>query len=115
MQEKASDKISTLFLVGLAGAVVAQLFFWITARGSNIWLVALAILFAFAYLWRNGYLARFAAYLAETREELKKCTWPTWEELRGSTVVVMISILILGIFTVGVDLVLLLVVRTLTQ
>jgi preprotein translocase subunit SecE len=113
--QKATDKLSTLFLAGMAGAALAQLFFWFTARGSNIWLVALATLFAFAYLWRNGYLTRFSNYLKETREELKKCTWPTWEELRGSTVVVMISILLLGLFTVGVDLVLLLVVNTLAR
>ena len=44
--------------------------------------------------------------MQETREELRKCTWPTWDELKGSTVVVMISILLLGVFTVVVDLVL---------
>jgi preprotein translocase subunit SecE len=115
MQQKTNDILSKLFLAALAGAALAQLFFWFTARGTNIWLVAAATLFAFVYLWRNGHLLRFANYIKETREELKKCTWPTWEELRGSTVVVMISILLLGAFTVGVDLVLLLVVRTLTQ
>jgi preprotein translocase subunit SecE len=113
--QKASDKLSTLFLAGMAGTGVAQFFFWFTARGTNLWLVALAALFAFAYLWRNGHLARFANYIKETREELKKCTWPTWEELRGSTVVVMISILLLGVFTVGVDVILLLVVNTLAR
>ena len=57
----------------------------------------------FGFLWWKGHLARLANYVAETREELKKCTWPSWDELKGSTVVVMISILILGLFTVGVD------------
>jgi hypothetical protein len=37
---------------------------------------------------------------AGNREELKKCTWPTWEELKGSTVLIMISIALLGGFTV---------------
>ncbi len=58
---------------------------------------------AFAWLWRAGHLARFAAYVQQTREELRKCTWPTWDELKGSTVVVTISIVVLGAFTVGVD------------
>ena len=58
---------------------------------------------AFAYAWQQGYLVRFANYVRETREELKKCTWPSWEELKGSTVVVVISILLLGGFTVLVD------------
>lgn len=57
----------------------------------------------FAILWWQGYLKRFATYVQQTREELKKCTWPTWDELKGSTVVVSISILLLGGFTVAVD------------
>ncbi|MCX8090679.1 MAG: preprotein translocase subunit SecE [Verrucomicrobiae bacterium] len=69
-----------------------------------IW--ALIILAVFAFLWWRGHLARFATYLQQTREELKKCTWPSWEELKGSTVVVAISILALGLFTVAVDFVL---------
>ena len=42
-------------------------------------------------------------YVQQTREELRKCTWPTWDELKGSTVIVGISIFILGGFTVVVD------------
>ena len=69
----------------------------------------------FAILWWSGNLARLTLYVQETREELKKCTWPTWDELKGSTVVVMISIAILGVFTVGVDLVIAFAVRALTK
>jgi len=68
-----------------------------------IWVVLVGI--AFAILWYKGYLVRFANYVQLTREELKKCTWPTWDELKGSTVVVAISIALLGLFTVLVDLV----------
>jgi preprotein translocase subunit SecE len=60
----------------------------------------------FGYLWWQGQVRRFALYIQETREELKKCSWPSWEELKGSTVVIAISIALLGGFTVGVDLVL---------
>jgi preprotein translocase subunit SecE len=67
----------------------------------SIW--AALVLVAFAFLWRGGHLLRFAAYVRQTREELRKCTWPTWEELKGSTVVVTISICILGGFTVLTD------------
>ena len=66
-----------------------------------IWVVVVGAVFAF--LWWRGYLKRLATYVEQTREELKKCTWPTWDELKGSTVIVMISILILGLFTVAVD------------
>jgi preprotein translocase subunit SecE len=37
-------------------------------------------------------------------EEMRKCTWPTWDELMGSTVVVSVAVVMLGGFTVGVDL-----------
>jgi preprotein translocase subunit SecE len=76
---------------------------------------AAVVLGVFAILWWSGYLVRLSNYVQETKEELRKCTWPTWDELKGSTVVVMISIAILGAYTVGVDFVLALVVRWMTQ
>jgi len=57
----------------------------------------------FAALWFTGNLVKLRNYLLETREELRKCTWPTMDELKGSTVVVMISVAILAVFTVAVD------------
>ena len=69
---------------------------------------------AFAIAWWLGYLTRLANYVAETREEMRKCTWPTWAELKGSTVVVMISIAILGVFTMVVDWVFFHIMRLLT-
>ena len=78
-------------------------------RTVGIWAGAGAVVFA--VLWFTGNLVKLRNYILETREELRKCTWPTWEELRGSTVLVMISIAILGVFTVGIDYVLVLVVN----
>jgi len=66
-----------------------------------IWAGAIGAVFAI--LWFTGNLVKLRNYVLETREELRKCTWPTWEELRGSTVLVMISIFLLGAFTVAVD------------
>ena len=66
-----------------------------------IWTAVIAA--AFLFLWRKGHLLRFRNYILETREELRRCTWPTWAELKGSTVVVMVTILLLGVFTVAVD------------
>jgi preprotein translocase subunit SecE len=37
-------------------------------------------------------------FLGEVKIELMKCTWPTRQELLGSTMVVVISVLILGVF-----------------
>jgi preprotein translocase subunit SecE len=66
-----------------------------------VWAVVIGV--TFGVLWRKGQIARLADYIRETREELKKCTWPTREELKGSTVVVMVTLAILAAFTVGVD------------
>jgi preprotein translocase subunit SecE len=66
-----------------------------------IWVAVIGAVFAI--LWWQGQLQRIATYAAQTREELKKCTWPTWDELKGSTVVVSLSILVLGVFCVVVD------------
>lgn len=66
-----------------------------------IWVGIIAAVFAI--LWWQGQLLRLSTYVQETREELKKCTWPTWNELKGSTVLVMVSIAFLGVFTVAAD------------
>jgi len=69
---------------------------------------------AFVYLWRRGYLVQIRTYIEQTLEELKKCSWPTRDELKGSTVVIAISIFLLGAFTVIVDLVFQTLVRWIT-
>lgn len=71
---------------------------------------AAAVALVFGLLWWSGNLKRLTAYVQETREELRKCTWPSVDELKGSTVVVMIAIAILGGFTVAVDFVLAMVI-----
>jgi preprotein translocase subunit SecE len=38
-------------------------------------------------------------FVGEMIDELKKATWPTRQELRDSTVVVIVAALILGLFT----------------
>ena len=70
-----------------------------------------ALVVVLIIMWRRGVLKRLGDYVMETREELRKCSWPGVDELKGSTVVVMISILLLGLFTVGIDFVLTLVFR----
>ena len=72
--------------------------FWVVVIGS-----------VFAYLWWQGHIRQFATYVQETREELKKCTWPTWGELKGSTVLITITIVLLGTFVSVIDRVLTLI------
>jgi len=58
---------------------------------------------AFGIAWKKGYLLKLANYIDETKQELKKCTWPTVEELKASTVLVVLSIGALGVLTVVAD------------
>jgi preprotein translocase subunit SecE len=69
-----------------------------------IWAVVIGAVFG--YLWWQGQIRRLADYVVETREELKKCSWPNWQELKGSTTLIGICIGLLGAFTVAVDLIL---------
>jgi len=57
----------------------------------------------FFLLWKQGQIQRLAVYVQETREELKKCSWPSWEELKGSTALISIMIALLGLFVIAVD------------
>ena len=66
-----------------------------------IWVAVVGVVFAF--LWWKGYLVRLSNYVQQTKEELRKCTWPTWDELKGSTALIAVSIVELGVFTMVVD------------
>ena len=48
-------------------------------------------------------MRKFQQYIKEVIQELKKVTWPTWEELKGSTMVVIIFSLIMGSFIAGLE------------
>ena len=47
------------------------------------------------------------AFVEDVRNELKKCSWPTRSELFESTIVVIVSVLIVGVFVGASDIVLL--------
>ena len=51
-------------------------------------------------------IERIKTYWNETVAELGKVTWPSREEVIGSTVVVVFVSLVVGFFVFGVDLVL---------
>ena len=76
----------------------------------GIW--SAVVLGAFVIAWRAGWIARVANYTSETQEELKKCNWPSREELWNSTVLVFVVLVGLGVFTVGADFFILKVVRS---
>ena len=58
---------------------------------------------------------RVRDFLAEVTVELKKSSWPTRKELIDSTLVVIVTVLILGVFVALADLVFLRVIAFLTK
>jgi len=46
---------------------------------------------------------RFRQFLHEVRVELKNVTWPTWVDVRATTVVVIVTVLFFGVYLFGVD------------
>lgn len=47
--------------------------------------------------------AKIQQYIKEVIQEMKKVTWPTWEELKGSTLVVILFSIIMGFYIAGLD------------
>lgn len=48
-------------------------------------------------------MRKIQQYVSESIQELKQVTWPTWEELKGSTLVVMLFSFIMGCYIAGLD------------
>ena len=73
--------------------------------GIPIWTIVwtVIILVVFGVLWGTGKIAAIKKYFHETREQLRKSTWPTAEELKQHIVVVLLSSVLLAAFTVAAD------------
>ena len=56
---------------------------------------------------------KLATFLRDVQAELLKCNWPSWAELRQSTLVVVVSFLIVGAFVSFSDAILRYLVRVL--
>jgi len=78
-----------------------------------IWFAVMGAIFAFA--WKQGHLARLTTYVAATQQELKKCNWPSRDELIQSTVLIFVVIGLLGVFTMASDFVVTSFVRVLIK
>ena len=78
------------------------------STGLILFIIACVV---FGILWKNGQLVRLRVYIEETKEELKKCTWPSRDELKGSTLVVIISVASLTAFTFVSDIIVHFVVK----
>ncbi len=48
-------------------------------------------------------LARFSAYLRETSQEMKRVSWPGMSELKESTIVVLVTVVVITILLFAAD------------
>lgn len=44
-----------------------------------------------------GFPVRARDYIKAVREEVRRVTWPSWDDLRRSTIVIIIVVIIIGI------------------
>jgi len=63
----------------------------------------------------SGALNGVRVFLEEVGTELKKSAWPTWPELSESTVVILVSVILLGIFAGLCDVILAGLIRLLVR
>jgi preprotein translocase subunit SecE len=63
--------------------------------------------------WRIGMVERLKKFLTEVRSEMRKVTWPTREELKESTKIVIIATFVVTIFVGVIDQILTLIIRRL--
>jgi preprotein translocase subunit SecE len=59
----------------------------------------------------GGVRERAVRFLREVWIELQKVAWPSWDELKGSTAVVIIAVILISVFIGVVDFGLLRLVR----
>ena len=48
-------------------------------------------------------LARFSNFVRETSQEMKRVSWPSLAELKESTIVVMVTVLVITVILFAVD------------
>tara|TARA_B100000579_G_scaffold15954_1_gene11291 strand:+ start:119 stop:520 length:402 start_codon:yes stop_codon:yes gene_type:complete len=71
------------------------------------WLIGGFVLIVVLFIAKKkGLLDRIRFFFLQTREELAKCSWPTRDELKGSTWMVLAAVFMLGFFTFMADLLL---------
>ena len=107
IKQSAQNKIDIISILGLIIGVP----FWgyglvmkISFGGGfyfNWWMCVLYFTLLFAY-WKNG--ATWTSYTKDSFDELlNKVSWPTWEELQNSAVVVAVASLIIALIIFLMD------------
>ena len=60
-------------------------------------------------------LKKIFAYVRESKEELRKVTWPTRDEVTSFTIVVVVTLIIISLFLWAVDSGLMILIRVVTN
>lgn len=50
-----------------------------------------------------GFLKKIPQFLREVRAEMEKVSWPSRDEVRAATIVIIVLVIVLAIFIGGVD------------
>ncbi|MBI4613468.1 MAG: preprotein translocase subunit SecE [Planctomycetes bacterium] len=69
----------------------------------TVGLALLAVYLAWEFV---GNHEKTVEFLVETEKELRKVSWPSWSELKASSVVVILVALFLGLYLFAVDILL---------
>ena len=56
--------------------------------------------------WLPEKVRQLKSFFAEVKSELKKVTWPSWTEVRATTIVVIATTVFFGFYLFGIDLLL---------
>ena len=54
----------------------------------------------------SGRIERVRVFLKQVRDELKRVTWPSRREVRATTIVVIVTSILMGLYLWGTDLLL---------
>jgi len=57
----------------------------------------------------KNFIEKTKRFLREVKAEMSKVTWPTWVELKGSTILVIIVSIIFAVYVGAVDMILTLI------
>lgn len=58
--------------------------------------------------------AKIRNFFLNTAEEMRKCTWPSRDQLVESTLIVIITLIVLAAYVFGIDWILIKIVKLLT-
>jgi len=51
----------------------------------------------------GGYPKRLSSFLHDVRVEMDKVSWPSWNDVRSTTVVVIVTVAFFGLFFLAAD------------